>query len=286
MYRLGWYRELAPPPDLESIVDLPWVYGRPLRGSVPIPGDGHRVLPETGLSLCFRSRRDENGFPTDPALIVIGPVRTLRFFNPEPGFHLEAVKIKPEWSHDLLGIDPGELSDGGNDLVSVRRPRAIRLLDRLIRTRSSGEALALLLQEVRVLRAACSASRDTWLAHRGLERIRASRGATLGVDALAREIGISERHLRRVIRETTSFGPKEHHRIQRLNRAVPAAERSFPPDWAAVAADAGYYDQSHLIQDFRSLAGRPPAELLAERRIQQVMIQEPTEAPRAAGRGR
>ena len=36
-------------------------------------------------------------------------------------------------------------------------------------------------------------------------------------------------------------------------------------DWATVATRYGYYDQSHLIRDFRQFAGATPAALLAAR---------------------
>jgi len=38
------------------------------------------------------------------------------------------------------------------------------------------------------------------------------------------------------------------------------AARVATPNWAALAAELGYYDQSHLIAEFRSLAGVTPAQ--------------------------
>ena len=35
--------------------------------------------------------------------------------------------------------------------------------------------------------------------------------------------------------------------------------------WARTAADFGYYDESHMINDIRTLANATPQSLLAER---------------------
>ncbi|HEU4559368.1 MAG TPA: hypothetical protein VFS20_16035, partial [Longimicrobium sp.] len=66
VHRLGGYLEQAPPPDLEAMVSAVWAYLRPAAGVSPIPGAGHRVLPEAGVSLCRLSRREGDGRTQEP----------------------------------------------------------------------------------------------------------------------------------------------------------------------------------------------------------------------------
>ncbi len=87
------------------------------------------------------------------------------------------------------------------------------------------------------------------------------------VDALARELGISTRHLRRAFEDVVGVGPKEFARIVRFQRAVHASKRATAPDWGAIAAAVGYYDQSHLITEFKALTGATPRALLRPRML-------------------
>jgi AraC-like DNA-binding protein len=40
---------------------------------------------------------------------------------------------------------------------------------------------------------------------------------------------------------------------------IAASEHLPHPDWAGIAAAAGYFDQGHMIRDFAGLAGLTPA---------------------------
>ncbi|HUE96117.1 MAG TPA: helix-turn-helix domain-containing protein [Longimicrobiaceae bacterium] len=256
-YVLGGYREYAPPQDLVHVVDSFWTYSAP---SVAPAGMGHDVLPDPGLSLCFW-----HWGTSDMSLVVVGPVYEVRRLAPEPGTLLEAVRLWPERSRDLLGIDPREQADGLNPLDQVRTRDAARLRDRYTRSGGRGAGIDILLDELRD-RCGRSPSRAATLAARGLDHIRGVRETNVRLHPIARELGVSERHLRRVIRETTGSGPKYHHRVARLNRAVAAADDDPDPNWSRLAARHGFYDQSHMIQEFRALAGSRPVELHHERR--------------------
>ena len=84
------------------------------------------------------------------------------------------------------------------------------------------------------------------------------------VNALAHQLGIGERRLRRAFDDAAGISPKTYLRILRFRRALQAAQASATPRWSAVAADAGYYDQAHMIDEFRHLVAATPTTLLEE----------------------
>ncbi|QGZ65767.1 helix-turn-helix domain-containing protein [Paraburkholderia acidisoli] len=78
------------------------------------------------------------------------------------------------------------------------------------------------------------------------------------VSAVAAELNISARHLRRVFLDTTGMSPKRFARLMRFSRAADLARDNSRRTWASIAAAAGYYDQAHLIEDFHAFAGTTP----------------------------
>jgi AraC-like DNA-binding protein len=78
------------------------------------------------------------------------------------------------------------------------------------------------------------------------------------VDALARELGVTVRWLQRLFAEYVGVSPKWVLRRARLHEAAARADEGAGVGWAALAADLGYSDQSHLTRDFTAAVGAPP----------------------------
>jgi AraC-like DNA-binding protein len=102
--------------------------------------------------------------------------------------------------------------------------------------------------------AADRAVRQVW------SRLQASRGSVT-VEDLAADVGWSRRHLSEVTRRELGLPPKVLARLLRFAHASNKRDRAAVHGWAAVAAECGYYDQAHLIRDFRAFAGTTPTAL-------------------------
>ncbi|MFG1776787.1 DUF6597 domain-containing transcriptional factor [Micromonospora sp. NPDC049048] len=90
-----------------------------------------------------------------------------------------------------------------------------------------------------------------------VEAIRADR-TVRRVDDFARRRDVSVRRLQRLFLAYVGVGPKWVIRQYRLHEAVEQAAGG-PLDWARLAAELGYSDQSHLVRDFSAVIGVSPA---------------------------
>ncbi len=222
-----------------------------VRVVVPAADRALRVewLPDGRTRLVFRVL--EEGRRGD--LCVAGP-RTRAMFKNAPGVVRSVVlPFKPGWSAPLLGVPANALTDkivpledisglAGSDLCRelLAAPSLPALLDRL------AHAFAVRMHQTFEPASARLARRA----------VRLLEGDEVRVESVAERLGVTARHLRRAFTESVGIGPKEFARTVRLQRAVRTAATSN--DWARIAADAGYYDQAHLIADFRELVGLTP----------------------------
>jgi len=87
------------------------------------------------------------------------------------------------------------------------------------------------------------------------------------VAEVAGQVGLSSRQLQRRFRRAVGISPKLFSRMQRFQRVFQAMEtravETQALQWVDRAIECGYYDQAHLIRDFREFSGKAPTALLA-----------------------
>jgi AraC-like DNA-binding protein len=104
---------------------------------------------------------------------------------------------------------------------------------------------------------ACRA--DTRVAEWATRRIEACGGA-LDLDALARELGYSSKHVISLFHEHVGMTPKRFARVVRFDRLVRHLRSGGAGSWAELAARFGWFDQAHLSNDVKRIVGVSPSK--------------------------
>ena len=162
----------------------------------------------------------------------------------------------------VLGVPASAIAGGIVALEDLWGDAATRrLFDRLGDARNTVDAAAILESAIAERLAAEGRHARAELALAAADRL-----LSANVHAVAVDLGVSERHLRRVFRERVGMSPKTFAKLARFHRALRAARGDARASWASIAAATGYYDQAHLIAEFRAIAGVTPQGLLGELR--------------------
>lgn len=167
--------------------------------------------------------------------------------------------FRPGYAAPFLSEPIACMTDVGVRATEVWGGEADGLCEQLFRAKSLPE-------KVQVMERALLLHIDgDALVSRWLTAVSAAQGRRFqmqSVRALAADIGLSERHLRNVVRRHVGLRPKQWLRIERFRRALHAAVRERRAGWASLALEAGYYDQAHMIDEFHRLVGESPERFM------------------------
>jgi len=192
----------------------------------------------------------------DADLTASGP-RTHAVFKTVTGVvRTISVELKPGWSTQVLGVPAHQLTDRYVALEDLWGRAGMELTEQLVETRSVPEILDRIWHALAVRADTIVEPASARLARRAV-RILETDPEGVQIGSVAKRLGITPRHLRRAFVESIGIGPKDFARTVRLHRAVNRATSSA--DWGQIATAAGYYDQAHLITDFRDLVGLTPS---------------------------
>jgi AraC-like DNA-binding protein len=90
----------------------------------------------------------------------------------------------------------------------------------------------------------------------------AASGGRVAVETLAAQTGFTRKHLGNLFKQQVGLSPKALARIHRFRGALGILDKAGGQvPWTELADACGFYDQSHLINEFRRFTGFSPVEL-------------------------
>lgn len=248
-----------PGPPLDALIPaITYQAGHQPRTSV------EKILPDPAAGLYVNLNTDEfrslrHGHPVSvPGSMFAGPRGRASVVEFEQGRAHVWVRFTPG-AAGAFGLPPQPSADEMVPLSAFWSRQGELLRERLL---SAGSADRMLLKMESVLLGQLRepAAPDPAM----LAAARALSGG-VPVAQVADDLGLLPRTLRRRFTAQLGLAPKRFARVQRLRRVVRAVDGCDRADWAALAAAHGYSDQSHLIDEFRDIAGVTPGEYLRSR---------------------
>lgn len=220
-------------------------------------GGGRRetILPDGSFELTFnlgdpviehRDGRRER----QPMAMLVGETRRAVTIEPAGRVDFVGVRLRHGSAHAVIGAPLREIRDRMLDLRDVNRKLDLR--ERLAEERDDAARAELILRTLRGGEAEALATRAAAAIVR--------RAGRLSISRLAQNVGVTVRTLSRAFDRALGLTPKTLARVTRLNRAASLLREGGAA--AHVALDAGFYDQAHLVNEFRALAGLSPARWL------------------------
>ena len=85
------------------------------------------------------------------------------------------------------------------------------------------------------------------------------------VSTVINQVGLSNRHFNKLFRDRVGLTPKLYCRVRRFQQVLRLIEGKKQINWVDIAFTYGYFDQTHLIHDFRTFANCTPTGYVAKR---------------------
>jgi len=242
----------VPGPPLSEFVALLWYF----RGD-EVPNAKERVLPTGAVDLIIRldsARTSDSGMhgPRTRSVVITTTSR----------HELIGVHFKLGGAFPFLQFPVGDLQNAGISLSDLCGERNAQQLLSMLYEAPTGE------RKFRVL--------EQWLLQLAGDRLQKHPAVTFAMRAfcsgpygsaaeIADKTGYSQRHFIELFRNEVGLKPKQFHRLYRFRKVIDAVQRQTAVDWTDVGLSVGYFDQAHLIHDFRQFSDLTPEQYLRSR---------------------
>jgi AraC-like DNA-binding protein len=219
------------------------------------------ILPSTHVSLIINggdvwaSGRSLTTSSLLPRVCIAGPITQSRILRLGRSVTAIGAVVAPVLSVDMFGMPASELVDRIVPLEDVWTRDEVDALLADVSVLDVKRGLSRLKAE---LVAGIARTNDRTSVAVAAFRLIRRHGGRVAIDEMAKGYGLTRQQFARQFSAAAGLSPKLFARITRFNSLVHALLSSDVSDWAGASTDIGFYDQAHMINEFREFAGLPP----------------------------
>jgi AraC-like DNA-binding protein len=265
------YKEIPASTRLARYIRCFWTLeaaGSPA-GSAPEP-----VMPDGCIELIFNladpfRRYHADGSPEiQPLSIVAGQMRSCAIIEPTGAIDLFGVRFQHAGAAPFFRFPLNELTDSIPDLRLAWGHAGREIEARIQDAGSTRQRVEIM--EFELLRLLDQNERSDGIAE-AASRFIVEQNGLLSIDGLAGRMGVNGRRLERRFQQKLGLSPKRFSRIVRFQNFLAAVTGGG--NILDTALSFGYYDQAHLIREFREFSGKTPLAFFDnEHRLSEVFI--------------
>lgn len=252
------YSEIPPSSALRRYVKCYWTLSAPRHAG---PATPEPVMPDGCIELIFnladpfRRFHTEGDIETQPLSIVAGQMRSSAMIGPSGAIDLFGVRFRHAGAAPFFSFPMNELTDRIIDLKTVPGVEGRRTEERLNEACTLRERVNII-EDVLSQLLSNTAGPDVLV--ETASRMIAERGGTAPIDSILGALDVNERTLERRFRQNLGLSPKRFSRIIRFQNFLNASGLDANRNILDTALSFGYYDQAHLIREFREFSGKTP----------------------------
>lgn len=188
---------------------------------------------------------------------VCGPMTQPMQMRPSGRVEILGVCFRPGGAYPFFSYPAAELVDGRGEVEDFWGSKGSEIVNGIRGEYRTMEEKMHFLERYFMRKLDQSPGNDRRMSA-ALCEIEANKGR-IRISSLAESVGLSSRQLERLFKERVGLSPKQLCRGLRFKNLFKLLAASSPDSSALAAIDCGYFDQAHMIRDFKYYTGLTPA---------------------------
>ncbi|GAB3895133.1 AraC family transcriptional regulator [Spirosoma agri] len=250
--------QLTPSPELAGLVKHYLIIE-----SQAVTGRNHRFFPDGHPGLVFSyadsifqpTTNTQNGSPLDS--FVYGQLDRYHNLRSGKNIGMLIVVLHPWGLHAISGIPGIETTNYLITLSDVFGYEGVQLQEQVVSEVTTISRINRI--EHFLLKRWKNINHESVSIQTGIQLIHSTQGM-VPIQALTRQLNMTERSLERRFDKFVGLSPKQYSRIARLQNCLKIHRSNHAMSLTELAYTAGYYDQAHFIREFTNLVGITPSQ--------------------------